>query len=115
MPVEVCGTGVHGLALDWVQQGMSLACLHAAGCLVLLWYWISSTFLSLFFYSYVLKTVSLMLLELGRDLGMPEECAGEEHAFPPSAVWLGKAVQVSPRRFPRLRAAAEPKAQPKPH
>lgn len=110
MPVEICGTGVHALASHWVQQGMSLARLHAAGCLVLLWYWVSSTFLSLFFHSYV-----LMLLELGRDLGMPEECAGEEHAFPPSAVWLGKAVQVSPRRFPRLRAAAEPKAQPKPH
>lgn len=88
MPVGVCGTGVHTLALNWVQQDMSLAVLYAAGCLVPLRYRLSSVFLSLFFHSYVLRTVPLMLLELGRARGMPERRAGEEHAFPPSAVCL---------------------------
>lgn len=89
MPVGVCGTGVHALTLSWVQQDMSLAVLHAAGCLVPLRYRLSSVFLSVFFHSYVLRTVPLMLLELGRAWRTPERCAGEEHAFPPSAVWLG--------------------------
>jgi len=72
MLVGVHGTGVQALALHWMQQGMSLAALHAAGCLVLLWYRHSSVFLSLFFHSYVWRTVALMLLVLGRALGMPE-------------------------------------------
>lgn len=89
MPVGVCGTGVRALASNWIQQDMNLAVLHAAGCLVLLWYWLSGVFLSLVFHSYVLRTVAVMLLELERALGMPERCVGEEHAFLPSAVWLG--------------------------
>lgn len=87
MPVGACGTGVHALASNWVEQDMGFAVLQAAGCLVLLRYWLPSMFLSLFFPQLHLENCCFDAVGVGKGSENTGEVCRRGACILPNAVW----------------------------